>query len=982
MCRTRTNSKIRHKQCKYICPACHTSPPCNKDQETILCNTCNRDFRGSDCFAEHSKELCKILRRCKSCLNSVWVDKSKPHKCGYSYCRNCDADKPTRHLCFMAKNSSKKLNQNFVFIFYDFECRQDTPVAGNMFLHTPSLCVAEQVCNLCVNINDINYNCTSCGKRQHIFKKNPVGDFLNYVSALKKKVKKGDIVALAHNMKGYDGAFVLRELLKNKNAWNPKIISTGTKLMSINCDGNIKFIDSINYMPMPLSKLPKTFNFPGSKGYFPHFFNTLANQNYIGPMPAAHYYGYDEMPVLTRKEFLKWYDEQVKSDVVFNFQTEIIKYCIDDVSILRKACIEFWSRFTTSNSVDPFRESCTIAGACNAVFRRKFLQKDSIGLIPPNGYRMADKQSTIAIKWLLWLEHTLNIKIQHSGNSREVRLKEGILVDGFCVNTNTVYQFHGCYFHGCEICFPDQTAELSGNKHDAMFVRREKTTATSFRIRSFGYNLVEMKECEFRNFIKANVQAQEFTSNHAIIQNQPLNPRDSFFGGRTNAVKLYHKAEEGEVIRYLDVCSLYPFVNKYGKYPVGHPKIHVGNDVCKFLPLDYVEGIIKCTILPPSNLYHPVLPCRMHGKLMFILCRMCGETMSYNDCRHSDDERKFTGTYVADELREALSQGYKVLDILEIWEYEIAQYSKENRSGGLFTSYVNNFLKLKQECSGWPSWCVDDETKDRYVTEYLEREGIALDKSNISVNPGMRYIAKLCLNSFWGKFAQRENLMQSSIIQDPYDLFKILTDPSVEAHALTAIDDDTIILNWDRPDEGIVSLKTVNVALATYTTANARLELYKYLKQLDRRVLYFDTDSIIFTQKHGEWAPVTRDFLGDMTDEIECYGPGSKIVEFVSGGPKNYAFKVFSTKSNNYEYICKVKGITLNFKNSLVVNFETLKSMVLNDAVATYVQTDRRICRNSTYDVLSRPEKKVFRVNYTKRRRLEDSMDTLPYGYR
>ncbi|KAK4880607.1 hypothetical protein RN001_008753 [Aquatica leii] len=594
----------------------------------------------------------------------------------------------------------------------------------------------------------------------------------------------------------------------------------------------------------------------------------------------------------------------------FNFQTEIIKYCIDDVSILRKACIEFWSRFTTSNSVDPFRESCTIAGACNAVFRRKFLQKDSIGLIPPNGYRMADKQSAIAIKWLLWLEHTLNIKIQHSGNSREVRLKEGILVDGFCVNTNTVYQFHGCYYHGCEICFPDQTAELSGNKHDAMFVRREKTTATSFRIRSFGYNLVEMKECEFRNFIKANVQAQEFTSNHAIIQNQPLNPRDSFFGGRTNAVKLYHKAEEDEVIR------------------------------------------------------------------------MCGETMSYNDCRHSDDERKFTGTYVADELREALSQGYKVLDILEIWEYEIAQYSKENRSGGLFTSYVNNFLKLKQECSGWPSWCVDDETKDRYVTEYLEREGIALDKSNISVNPGMRYIAKLCLNSFWGKFAQRENLMQSSIIQDPYDLFKILTDPSVEVHALTAIDDDTIILNWDRPDEGIVSLKTVNVALATYTTANARLELYKYLKQLDRRVLYFDTDSIIFTQKPGEWAPVTRDFLGDMTDEIECYGPGSKIVEFVSGGPKNYAFKVFSTKSNNYEYICKVKGITLNFKNSLVVNFETLKSMVLNDAVATYVQTDRRICRNSTYDVLSRPEKKVFRVNYTKRRRLEDSMDTLPYGYR
>ncbi|KAK4880439.1 hypothetical protein RN001_008585 [Aquatica leii] len=752
--------------------------------------------------------------------------------------------------------------------------------------------------------------------------------------------------------------------------------------MSINCDGNIKFIDSINYMPMPLAKLPKTFNFSGTKGYFPHFFNTLTNQNYVGPLPPMHYYGYDEMSTSVRNDFVKWYQEQVNNNYVFDFNIEIVKYCISDVNILRKACLEFWNRFTTSNGVDPFRESCTIAGACNTVFRRNYLTENSIGLIPPNGYRMADKQSTIAIQWLLWLEHTLNIKIQHAGNSREVKLKEGFLVDGFCHATNTVYQFHGCYFHGCEICFPDQTAELSADKQDTMFAKREKTEATATRIRSFGYNLVEMKECKFRQFLKINNQALAFTVSHAIIRNTPLNPRDSFFGGRTNAVKLYYKAEENESIRYLDVCSLYPFVNKYGKYPVGHPKIHVGNDVCKQLSLDVVEGIIKCTVLPPTSLYHPVLPCRMHGKLMFILCRVCGENMFNGDCCHTDDERKFTGTYVADELREALSQGYKVLEILEIWEYEIAQYNRSSRSGGLFTKYVDNFLKLKQESSGWPSWCTDDQGKDRYVTEYLEREGIALDKLNIAVNPGMRYIAKLCLNSFWGKFAQRENLMQSSIIQDPYDLFKMLTDPSVEAHSLTTVDDDTIILNWDRPDEGIVPLKTVNVALAAYTTANARLELYKYLKQLGRRVLYFDTDSIIFTEKPGEWVPVTGDFLGDMTDEVECYGPGSKIVEFVSGGPKNYAFKVFSTNSNQHEYICKVKGITLNFKNSQNVNFETLRSMVLDQAEDTYVQTDRRICRNSTFDVLSRPERKVFRVNYTKRRRLEDSMDTLPYGYR
>ena len=37
----------------------------------------------------------------------------------------------------------------------------------------------------------------------------------------------------------------------------------------------------------------------------------------------------------------------------------------------------------------------------------------------------------------------------------------------------------------------------------------------------------------------------------------------------------------------------------------------------------------------------------------------------------------------------------------------------------------------------------------------------------------------------------------------------------------------------------------------------------------------------------------TVNYLGDLTDELEEFGSGSFIEEFVSGGPKNYAFKVF-----------------------------------------------------------------------------------------
>ncbi|XP_031342123.1 uncharacterized protein LOC116170010 [Photinus pyralis] len=972
LCRVRMSKRQHHKDCKYICPCCHTSPPCNKDAPNIKCEVCNRDFRGLECFRHHKdQELCAKVRRCRTCLVTVWKEK-KPHKCGIKKCVTCQADRPIRHLCYMAKNTpdKKKMNKDFVFVFYDFECRQDDQFENraNTYVHVPNLCVAQQLCKSCITNNtDINVPCDNCGPREHIFKEDPVNELLKLVSSLARKNR--DVVAIAHNSKGYDSIFILKEMMKTPSAWNPDIIATGTKITSLACNNNIRFIDSLNFMPVPLSALPKTFSFPGCKGHFPHFFNTLENANYIGPLPSPHFYGVDEMSERNRDDFFKWYNAEVNRNAIFNFKEEIVKYCVQDVNILRQACVEFWQKFSEENKVDPFRECCTIASACSLVFRRNFLQEETIGLIPHGGNRMADNQSRTAIKWLIHLQTTDVPDLQHAGNSREVRLKEGILVDGYSAATNTVYQFHGCYFHGCESCYSDQTTPLKGNKSDTMAMRREKTEATSSRIRTAGYNLIEMWECEFRTYLTNNPETDALLNGHNVLRHEPLNPRDGFFGG--------------EEIRNLDVCSLYPYVNKYGKYPLGHPRVLVTPEELHSCNLNTIEGMVKCTVLPPQNLYHPVLPYRCHGKLMFPLCRTCCETMNQGECEHNDDEdRRFTGTYVADELRKAISLGYVVQELHEVWEYETTQYNRESKTGGLFSGYVDNFLKTKQECSGWPSWCLSEEACMKYLADYMEHEGIQLDRSKIEVNAGLRYIAKLFLNSFWGKFGQRDNLSKTSIISEAEEFFKMLTDPSMEVNSIIPVNDETLIVNWTLPEEAVEPLKTTNVVLAAYTTANARLVLYEYLEKLGERVLYFDTDSVIFTQKSEEWSPPCGSFLGDMTDEIECYGPGSQIVEFVSGGPKNYAYKVFSSSANTYSVVCKVKGISLNYKNSRVVNFETIKDAVLNNAPETYVETDRRIARTCTYDVISKPERKRYRVEYTKRRRLDVGYDTLPYGYR
>lgn len=283
MCHFRYNNKVEHKKCPYTCPCCHTQPPCRVDFQNIRCNECLRDFRGDECFRLHKDSgLCARMKRCGKCCASYWI--KKKHLCGQKYCRTCNAVKPVRHLCFMPVNSRQPNREQFLLIFYDFEAMQGNLRSDNenVFLHEVNLCVAQQACQSYIASDNIENIYSICGERQHIFyAENPVANFLEYVSKVPHKFK--SVVLLAHNMKSYDGHFILKEMLQEEQRWKPKIIFSGHKILSITC-GRFKFLDSLNYLPTSLAKLPKMFNFPESKGYFPHLFNTPENQNYVGPL--------------------------------------------------------------------------------------------------------------------------------------------------------------------------------------------------------------------------------------------------------------------------------------------------------------------------------------------------------------------------------------------------------------------------------------------------------------------------------------------------------------------------------------------------------------------------------------------------------------------------------------------------------------------------------------------------------------------------
>ena len=59
------------------------------------------------------------------------------------------------------------------------------------------------------------------------------------------------------------------------------------------------------------------------------------------------------------------------------------------------------------------------------------------------------------------------------------------------------------------------------------------------------------------------------------------------------------------------------------------------------------------------------------------------------------------GCWVSPEIDKALQLGYKVLEVNEVYHYE--KRSKYSEDGGLFADYINCFLRLKQQVSGWPS---------------------------------------------------------------------------------------------------------------------------------------------------------------------------------------------------------------------------------------------------------------------------------------
>lgn len=230
-------------------------------------------------------------------------------------------------------------------------------------------------------------------------------------------------------------------------------------------------------------------------------------------------------------------------------------------------------------------------------------------------------------------------------------------------------------------------------------------------------------------------------------------------------------------------------------------------------------------------------------------------------------------------------------------------------------------------------------------------------------------------NSHWGKFGEKSVRTQLTYYTEARPYIQKMTDNSVEVQDLIPVNDYHIAVRWKVKEDFDVGLNNVNVVLAAYTTAQARLKLYGLLEKLQERVLYFDTDSVVYIRRPGLWDPPLGDYLGELKDETK----GVPIQCFVSGGPKNYAYELTDGETVN-----KIRGFRLDYRSSLSLNFYVMREMIVQGEQTKAIETidPYRLVRTANGAMFTKEYKKVYRMVYSKRVIAEDRINTLPYGWK
>ncbi|XP_055335709.1 uncharacterized protein LOC129586473 [Paramacrobiotus metropolitanus] len=592
------------------------------------------------------------------------------------------------------------------------------------------------------------------------------------------------------------------------------------------------------------------------------------------------------------------------------------------------------------------------------------MPKDSIQYFTYRDLQTYRTYSYESMQWLHFVMQNEHIEIQHARNHPDGEKRIGrYKVDGFYEAANTVFEYHGCYFHGCPKCYTAD-AVTNGNQNMAQLLQATKHKQRYLETRGYSYRSIW--SCEWKSLRQGEEIKKALKS---FCHTEPMNVRDVLFGGRTEAFRLLNLPDtsSGRYISYLDKNSLYPAVCKQKEYPLGLPDRILSD----FKPLDQYFGIAHVRVLPPSNLPLPLLPQRINGKCMFALCWRCAEANNQEtSCTHTDEERSFNGVYTTPEVNLAVSLGYRILAIHEVWHY--------SKRGNLFADYISTFMAEKAAASGFPSHCQSDGEKQAYLQSLKDRDNVVVDDpGKVEFNPTRRLLSKLMLNTLWGRLAIKENKPSFEYVKSVKRFNELFYSGKYTVNYIDVVNEDVLQVQSTKSSDLDGTDLRANVIIAGFVTSYARLELYAGMTFVGiERLLYVDTDCVIALEGPGLPSLPVGECLGEFKSEID----DDRITLFVCGGPKMYAYRTEKGMS-----VFKAKGITINKGNIDFFTPGLLEEMVRNPEEIQYFLNPYKIFRiRGTWQLTTREETKMVRFTFDKRRILNStpSYETLPFGYK
>jgi hypothetical protein len=375
---------------------------------------------------------------------------------------------------------------------------------------------------------------------------------------------------------------------------------------------------------------------------------------------------------------------------------------------------------------------------------------------------------------------------------------------------------------------------------------------------------------------------------------------NSLHGGRTdkraNIVELSPaRLSQGDTMGYYDFTSLYPSVQKTTihdtHFPVGPPewkgsdtewRKNIKDNASLISSMKEKTGFLTITAKRKRYTTHPTLSTYENGKLLF-----------------KNDDIIYQ-TYAWPEIEEAIR-----CDEINIEQvHDGILFDK----GEVFNDYVDFFFNIKNEA---------------------EKTG----------NKGLRALAKLLLNSLWGKLGQRS-----------YPMSEWVSDKLRHHHIIEAIDRNEIDLIacipkteskvWYeyRINNDYKNLGTTAYQLATFVSMWGRVILHKKILSIHgQRALYCDTDSGIIYLRHCDTMPFIGSGLGLLTNELpgilEAYNilPNHYTRAWISSAvfvaPKTYALLI-ETDAGHKITKCVCKGFELNYQNAAKINYYSMHDLI------------------------------------------------------